>query len=233
MSQTAIGAVQRKQRLYEQAKKNLLEGWGGRQKIFSINVNVCLDAAVQVALLYRDNQEGKLCLELLDDVSESTVYQDDFERHCQTVHIRALVAFDNGNFKKPLHNLLQLLHKASGANRNMANRELMWVHETAAEVMRYLGQNDEALMLFSNLVEAAEEGRSGLSDEPEPPSQLRLAEKAVHLVRQARTAEANELLRDNGLRWIREADFYVLGEGGPIADTAVISPINFPMRLVD
>jgi MalT-like TPR region len=233
MSQTAIGAVERKQRLYEQAKKNLLEGWGGRKKIFSINVNVCLDAAVQLALLYRDNQEGEFCLQLLDDVSESTVYQEDFERHCQTEHIRALVAFDNGDFEKPLLGLLQLLHKASGGNRDRANRELMWVRETAAEVMRYLGQIDEALMLFSNLVESAEEGQGGLSDEPEPPSQLRLAEKAVHLVRQARTAEANELLRHNGLRWIREADFYILGEGGPIADTAVISPVNFPTRLAD
>jgi tetratricopeptide (TPR) repeat protein len=233
MCQTAVGAVQRKQRHYKQARKNLLEGWDGRKKIFSIDVNVCLDAAVQVALLYRDDQEGELCLDLLDDVSESTVYQEDFERYCQTQHIRALVAFDKGDFEKPLHDLLQLVHKASGANRKANNRELMWVRETAAEVMRHLGQNDEALMLFSNLVKPTEEGRGGPSDKPEPLSHLRMAEKAVHLVRQGRTEDAQKLLQDNGLRWIREADFYILSEGGPIADTAIISPINFPTHALD
>ena len=206
---------------------------GGRQKIFSIDVNVSLDAAVQLALLYRDNNQEQLCLELLSDLSASIVYKQDFERRCQTEHIRALVAFDNGVFEKPRFDLLRLLQEASGANRDKNNRELMWIRETLVQVMCYLGQSDEALMLFSNIVGPAEETRGGLSDEPEPPSQLLLAERAVHLVRQARASDARALLRENGLQWIREADFYILGEGGPIADTAVIRPIQFPARPVN
>lgn len=227
MSQTAIGAVQRKQRQYDEGRVNLEDGWLGRKERFSIDVNVCADAAVQLALLYRDNMQGSTCIEVLDSVSGSSVYKEDFERHCQIEHIRALVAFDNGIFEPKLA-LLRLLHQASGSERNSNNRELMWVRETLAQVMRYQGEDDLALGLFFDIVRHTDENSGELFNEPEPPSQLRIAEKAVHLVREARLSDAQQLLHENGLQWVREADFYILGEGGPIADTAVIAPINFP-----
>jgi hypothetical protein len=231
MSQTAIGAVQRKQRRYDEGRVNLEEGLHGRKKRFSIDVNVVADAAVQLALLHRDDMQGTTCIEVLDSVSNSIVYKEDFERHCQTEHIRALVAFDNGDFTQKLA-LLQLLYQASGSERESNNRELMWVRETLAQVMRYQGEDDLALGLFSDLVRSTEQTSDELSNEPEPPSQLQIAEKAVHLVREARLSDAGQLLCDNGLQWVREADFYILGEGGPIADTAVIAPISFPATRV-
>lgn len=232
MSQTAIGAIQRKQGHFEAAKESLLAGWGGRESLFGIDVNVCLDAAVQLALAYRDHGEGKLCLELLDTVAGSVVYAEDFERRCQTVHIRALVAFDKQDHETGVRDLLALLHEA-GLNRERNNRELMWVRESLALVLRHLRRDDDALMLFAGLVALRDEEGWGLADEPEPPSQLRVAEEAIHFVRLARAADARELLHENGLHWVREADFYILGEGGPVADTAVIAPIKFPARVVE
>jgi tetratricopeptide (TPR) repeat protein len=226
MSRTAVGAIQRKQGKYGHAESNLLVGWGGRKKLFSINVNVCLDAAVQLALLYRDRGDGDMSLEVLDAVSDSSVYQVDFERLCQTKHIRALVAFDNGAYESPKLELLKLLHKASGSNRDKNNRELLWVRTTLAHVMRQHGDEDEAAMLFSELVEPAEQDWKMLPEEPEPPVRLHLAERALQLVNRARISDAEDLLRRNGLKWVREEDFWILGEGGPITDTGCIAPIG-------
>lgn len=228
MSQTAVGAVQRKQGRYEKAERNLLEGWGGRKRLLSINVNVCLDAAVQLALLYRDRGDGDRCLEVLDAVSDSVVYQQDFERLCQTKHIRALVAFDNGAYDLPKLELLQLLHEASGSNRDKNNRELLWVRTTLAYVMRQHGDGDEAAMLFSELVEPAGQDLRMLPEEPEPPIRLHVAEQALLLVKCARLSEADCLLRKNGLKWVRDEDFWILGEGGPITDTGSMAPIRAP-----
>lgn len=226
MSRTAVGSIQRKQGKYEDAERNLLEGWGGRKKLFSINVNVCLDAAIQLALLYRDRGDGDSCLEVLNAVSDSAVYQLDFERFCQTTHIRQLVAFDNGAYESPKLELLQLLHKASGSNRNKNNRELLWVRITLADIMRQHGEEDEAAMLFSELVEPAEQDWRMLPEEPEPPIRLQLAEQALRLVRSARLSDAEELLKRNCLKWVRDEDFWILGQGGPVADTGCIAPIG-------
>jgi tetratricopeptide (TPR) repeat protein len=226
MSRTAVGAIQRKQGRYGDAERNLLEGWGGRKKLFSINVNICLDAAVQLAMLYRDRGDGDKCLEVLDSVSDSVVYQQDFERLCQTKHIRHLVAFDNGAYERPKLELLLLLHEASGTTRNRNNRELLWVRITLADVMRQHGDEDEAAMLFSELVKPAEQDSSMLPEEPEPPMRLHLAEQALRLVRCARRSDAEELLRCNGLKWVRDEDFWILGEGGPVTDTGCIAPIG-------
>ena len=226
MSRTAVGAIQRKQARYEHAERNLLEGWGGRKKLFSINVNVCLDAAVQLALLYRDRGDGDKCLEVLDSVSDSAVYQQDFERFCQTKHIRQLVAFDNGAYERPKLELLLLLHEARGTARYRNNRELLWVCITLADVMRQHGDEDEAAMLFSELVEPAEQDWRMLPEEPEPPIRLHIAEQALRLVRCARRSDAEDLLRRNGLRWVRDEDFWILGEGGPVTDTGCIAPIG-------
>jgi len=226
MAQTAMGAVQRKQGKYQEAKLNLFEGWAGRKQIFSININVCLDAAIQLALLYRDKGEGKSCLELLDQVSDSTVLERDFERSCQMAHLRALVGFDNGEYNTPKLALLRLLDEASGPNRDKNNRELLWIRITLANVMRHHGDEDEALMLFTDLVKPVSGSADGLDGEPEPPSQLRIAEQALRLVRQACLTESQTLLRDNGLQWLRDEDFWILGQGGPVTDTAVIAPIR-------
>ncbi|KIW34621.1 uncharacterized protein PV07_01391 [Cladophialophora immunda] len=226
MAQTALGAVQRKQGNYAEAQKNLFDGWGGRKQIFSINVNVCLDAAFQLALLLRDKGDGASCLELLEEVSNSSVLEQDFERRCQMVHIRSLVEFDNGEYDIPKFALLNLLDQATGSNRDRNNRELLWVRLTLADVMDKHGEDKDALMLFSELVEPREGDATQLIDEPEPPSQLRLARDALKLVRKAQLSESDNLLRANNLKWVRDSDFWILGEGGPVTDTAVIAPIK-------
>ena len=235
MVSTAYGSVLRKQRKYAAAEKTLLESYGGRKQLFSINNNVCLDTAVQLALLYRDEGKGETAIELLESVSDSLVYKEDFERLCLTQHIRALIMLDTDNYRGARRILNDLLNQATGDNRALYNRELLWARLTLATAMRQHGDDADGVpMLFDGLVEPVRAGSAqssmstssnGLKDEPESRHQLRVAEAALVLVRQAKQAEAAELLEGNQLQWVRDKDFWVLGQGGPIPDTAVIRPI--------
>ena len=234
MVSTAYGSVLRKQRKYAVAKQTLLESYGGRKQLFSINNNVCLDTAVQLALLYRDEGKGEIAIELLDSVSDSLVYKEDFERLCLTQHIRALIMLDAGSYRDAQRVLEDLLNQVTGDNRGLNNRELLWVRLTLAAAMRQHGQDDGVPLLFEGVVEPVRTGSAqssmsatstGLKDEPESPHQLRIAEEALVLVRQAKQAEVAKLLEENQLQWVRDKDFWVLGQGGPIPDTAVIRPV--------
>lgn len=229
MSRTAQGAILRKQRKYREAEGELLLGWGARTQIFTININTCFDAAVQLALLYRDRGDHLKCLQLLDTISHSTICQYDFERSCQIVHIRALVELDQGNYQDAKKRLLAVLSQATGSHRAQNNRELLWVRLTLSEAMRRHGEIREAEMQFTGLLTVADHDDSDsddLSDEPEPPRQLRIAEEALKLVRRAKLDEADDLLRRERLRWVRFEDFWILGEGGPVTDTACIAEIR-------
>jgi hypothetical protein len=66
---------------------------------------------------------------------------------------------------------------------------------------------------------------TSLVDEPEPPTQLTIAEQALRLIKVAKPGEGDLLLRENGLKWKRKKSFWVL-QGGPITDTASISGVN-------
>ena len=69
------------------------------------------------------------------------------------VHIRSLVGFDNGEYETPKFALLNLLNQATGNNRDRNKRDLLWIRIRLADVMREYGEADDALMLFSELVE--------------------------------------------------------------------------------
>lgn len=223
MAQTAAGSVLRKMRSFDKAEANLIEAFGGRNKIYSLGNNVLIDTALQLALSYRDMGNRTKCLETLKAVEGSSVYDNDFERLCSMKHIRALSDFDHGEYDEPKTSLLHLIDEATGTNRHKNNRELLWVRLTLATMMRLRGEADDALMLFSELVEP---DNDALKDEPEPPAQLRIAEEALVFVREAKLAQARDLLQSNGLRWVRKRDFDILAQGGPVVDTAEIAPIK-------
>jgi hypothetical protein len=73
-------------------------------------------------------------------------------------------------------------------------------------------------MLFDDLVEAIDIDSSSSWEEPLAPVELMIAEKALRLIRQIKPKEAQDLLKKNGLRWVREEDFWMLS-GAPAADT--------------
>jgi hypothetical protein len=74
-------------------------------------------------------------------------------------------------------------------------------------------------MLFTDIVTEDYNTDDELLDEPEAPGVLRIAEDALRLVRGRKHREAEVLLKENGLKWVRQDDF-LLQTGGPAADTA-------------
>jgi hypothetical protein len=232
MVQCASGSIHRKRKEYDQAQMSILQSYNTRLRLFTIGNNVCVDSAIQLAAVYRDQGCGQQAGELLDSISTSSVFSSDFERACQVQHIRALVGFDAGDYKGPKLLLQRLLHQASGTDRDKNNRELLWIRITLADVLRNHGEDDEASMLFSDLVEpdkdddtddegidnTAPPSPSSLDGEPEPPSQLAIAEKALRFVKDANQEKARNLLKEHRLRWVRKRDFWIM-QGGPITDT--------------
>jgi tetratricopeptide (TPR) repeat protein len=236
MLKTSLGSVCRKLQRFPEAESALRASLDVRKNLFTIENTVTIDSAIQLAALYYDVGRGDEALAELDLVSNPLYLEREFERRCQIQHIRARVQFEAGHFREPKEALERLL------NEDKNNRELLWVRITLADVLRYHDKDDEALMLFSDLVspradesllspmEEANEDHPFLSDlmnEPEPPAQLTLAETAVRLVKDAMPNEADEFLREAGLQWRRKKDFWVL-EGGPLTDTASMRPWRPP-----
>jgi hypothetical protein len=226
MVQTAIGSIYRKRREYKDAERVLLEAYGERQRIFTIDANLSVDSVIQLAVLYRESGRGEKAIELLNEISASVVFATDFERSCQVIHIRALIDFDSGLYDRPRISLLRLLDEATGEKRNNNNRELLWVRVNLADVLRQHDDSNQALMLFAELVEPANDsdvrgqpGSPSLAEEPELREHLVIAERAIRLVKDAQPENADLLLRREGFQWKREEDFWIL-QGGPITDTA-------------
>lgn len=231
MLQTAVSSVYRKQRNYKLAEATLVPAWGERLRLFSLNSNTTVDTGIQLAITYREMGRGIETLELLDVIKKSTVFEDDFERASQIAHLRGLVEFDQGKFDEPRLELTKVVGKSTGSSRDSNNREVLWVRTTLASVLRQHGDDDEASMLFSELVRPGDESTNfrpntpTLRDEPEPPTQLKLAEEALMLVKGADPKAADKLLEDNNLQWVRQKDFWIR-QGGPITDTAVMKPVR-------
>ena len=247
MLKTSLGSVCRKLQRFAEAESALRASLDVRKSLFTVENTVTIDTAIQLAVLYYDAGRSDEAVAELDLVSNPLYLEREFERRCQIQHLRARVQLEAGHYREPREGLERLLDEGE-------NRELLWVRTTLADVFRYHNAEDKALMVFSDLVTPQRSTESllppgatiqacdghysftfDLADEPEPPTQLALAETAVRLVKDARPDEADELLREAGLQWRRKKDFWVL-EGGPFTDTASMRPWRPPepdYQLVD
>ena len=91
---------------------------------------------------------------MLEVISSSKIFETDFERYCQITHISALLGLDEGQYPGPRLILEKLL--VSGRDRN--NRKLLWVYIDLANILRDHGEEDEAIMLFSQIFEPIPRG---------------------------------------------------------------------------
>ncbi|KEF54168.1 uncharacterized protein A1O9_09963 [Exophiala aquamarina CBS 119918] len=231
MARTSLGSVYRKQHEYLHARDNLLFAWEARQKLFSINSNTTVDSGIQLATTLREMNHYEDALELLNQVEMSTIFKDDFERECQVTHLRALIKLDQGESREPIDDLTRVVDETVGDKRNQNNRECLWVRTTLADALKHDGRYSEAQMLFSEIVEPIPSDlgshalNDDLNDEPEPPTQLAIAEEALRRVKRRDQAGAEELLRQNGLQWVRQQDFWIR-QGGPPTDTAWMKAVD-------
>lgn len=232
-AQAGLGSAYCKLRTLDQAEETLKFVWVIRRDNQKVGINIGVDSGISLATVYRELGNRAEAYELLDTVSESPIFPEDFERQCQIQHIRALLEFDAGDYERPRRSLEQLLDLVTGENRDLNNRELLWVRLDLADAYQQKDPSDEGLPLFEGLVEPVNTDDNvalahdfvtvhSLDDEPEPASELRTAKEALMLVRAAKEAEAGAFLADRGLKWVSKRDFWVK-QGGPITDTAWMS----------
>ncbi|KAK3385126.1 hypothetical protein B0H63DRAFT_449209 [Podospora didyma] len=114
----------------------------------------------------------------------------------------------------------RLIDKKSG--RNSGNAETHSVRVIEALASWRSGAKDKE-QHTSDDKSAREEVYNSGDMEPDPPHTLRLAEKALTLVRNRKFAEVDELMREEQFDWFRVQDLW-LWSGGPAADTSWMRP---------
>lgn len=182
-----------------------------------------VDPSIFLAIAYRDAGLYEEADKVVEELETKGMLEDEdrFLRLCQVKHLRSLLLFDGGETDCAISLLQGLL---IDTDREEINRALTWARVDLASMLRYRdgeGDDQAASSLFDDVVESKGEHSPG--DEPNPPRVLRLAEEALRLVRSGRFDEAEELLRAEDLRWVRERDLW-LNPGMPGADTTWMKP---------
>ena len=198
------------------------ENFVARQRLFTMNSVVTIDSGFQLAVILRESGHLEESQALLDFMSEQNTLEKEFERFCQFEHLRALLELDCGDYDAAHDRLHSLLHQAITRGRDANNRELLWVRLTLADMLRKCNRFDEAATLSTDIVKPASgdsDSNQYLAEERDTPRQLAIAEEALRHVRRASAMEADTLLCENKLEWVRTQDFWIVF-GGPITDTA-------------
>lgn len=208
----------RKTSRYEEAAVAINEVIESRRRALGDEASPTVDAFIQKIVLCRETSKAAEALELIDFLSDGHLAEPWFERVCQVQHVRALLETDKGKFESPRRILQSLVDQSLDIGIMGRNRSLLWVKLDLATILRKDDRDDEALMLFDDLVTSIDNESSSSWEELHAPIELVIAEKALRLIRQIRLHEADDLLEKNGLRWVRQEDLWMLA-GGPAADT--------------
>jgi tetratricopeptide (TPR) repeat protein len=222
-AQTCVGSAYRKLKNYDEARKNLEHALSERQVLFGEKDQSVVDTTIQLIVLDREVgtplslAAARARIGLLKGNGS---LDDKFERYCQVEHLDALILRDQGEFEKPRQILRSLLDEQTKKGREANHRSLLWVRLTLAALLRDHEKGDEVSLLFENIV-TADVVRGDVSpqfDRLDSPKELRIAEEGLRLVRDGKREEAEKLLREHNLRWVRRADFWLLS-GTPSVDT--------------
>jgi hypothetical protein len=229
-SRCAMVSSYRKTGRYEDADKAICEVIDSRRRTIGVKVPGTVDAIIQQIVLCRETDRPSEANELIEFISDGGLVDDLFERYCQVDHIRALLEVDAGEFESPRQILQLLVDHGLEMGVKGRNRSMLWVRLDFATILRNNNREDETPMLFDDIVTSIDSDSCSSWEEPQPPRELRIAEQALRLVRKLKPEEAELLLKRNGLKWVRQEDFWIL-PGGPSADTGWMrGPYNIDAR---
>ncbi|PMD60732.1 uncharacterized protein K444DRAFT_388061 [Hyaloscypha bicolor E] len=215
----AMVSTFRKQGKYEDAEKAVLEVIDSRTRTIGQTSSSTIDAIIQRVVLCLDMGNYPEALELIEFILDGGLVDKWFERVVQVNHVRALVELFIGNAELAMDIMQSLVDRGIEKGVGGRIRSLLWVRNDLATIYRKNGRSDEAPMLFDELVTSIDSDSDSSWVEPQSPVELALAEKALKLVREMKAYDAELLLKENGLKWLRQEDFWILN-GDPAADTA-------------
>ena len=206
MLQKSIASIYWKKGELKRAETLMRENFVARQRLFTMNSVVTIDSGFQLAVVLRESGRLEESQALLDFMSGQNTLEKEFERFCQFEHLRALLELGREDYNAAHDRLRSLLHRAITRGRDANNRELLWIRLTLADMLRKHNRFDEAAALFNDIVKPAtgdSDSNQCLAEEPSTPQQLATAEKALRHVRRASSMEADTLLCENKLEWVR------------------------------
>ncbi|KAG4444114.1 hypothetical protein IFR05_000343 [Cadophora sp. M221] len=214
----------RKLRLYKEAEEAVLEVIDARTRTLGSRTASTVDAIIQRLVLYLDAERFSEALEIAEFILDGDLVDEWFERLCQVEHVRALLELFTENTAVAIDILEDLVAESLKRNEKGRVRSMLWVRLDLATLLRRQGRDDDALMLFDEIVtRVSSESNTSLSNSTweitQSPHDLQIAEEALRLVREIKTFEAKVLLKKNELKWVRQEDFWIL-DGNPPADTA-------------
>jgi len=212
-------SVFRKLRNYEEADKAVREVIESRQRTIGLKNLPTVDAIIHRIVLYLDMSRDSEAMQLIDSTIEGGLVDTSFERLVQVEHVRALLAWFAENVDLAVSTFASLLDRASRVGVEGRNRSLLWARLDFAEILRKQGRNDEASMLFDDILTSENNSSECLWVKSQTPQELKTAEQVITLLRERKTREADLVLKEAGLIWVRERDFWLLA-GYPPTDTA-------------
>lgn len=215
MSLCARGQSERLVGDWEKARETLQAARDLRLRIWAPTRPNVIDTAIHLLITYREGSEIEEMGQVLKELDIPHMQRNAFARYCQVKYLQALLLYDRGKTEMAIHHL-ELLVDEGG--RDGYNRWLLWARLSLYKMKTDRGEKDEAIVLFDNMIQEKSSDARSPALEPDSPRLLRLARDAVELVRQRRYEEAEALLRQNNLEWVREEDFWIL-PGGPMAET--------------
>jgi len=222
-AQCAMVSGYRKLRRYEDAEKAVVEVIDSRTRTLGPRTASTVDAIIQRLVLYLDSERFLEALEMAEFILDGNLVEQWFERTCQVEHVRALLEVFTGNIADAINILEASVDEALKRNEKGRVRSILWVRLDLATLLRRKGRDDDALMLFDDIVtRIITESKTIMPvstwEITQSPHDLQIAEEALRLVREIKTYEAEVLLKRNKLKWARQEDFWIL-EGYPPADT--------------
>lgn len=215
MSLCARGQSERIAERLEDASQTLRDARVLRIRNWRPMSPVVIDTSIHLSIAHRESGKTREAQRLLDELDLPAIKESRWPRYCQIKHLQALLLYDEGNTDLAVH-VLELLVNERGREHN--NRWLLWARLSLAKMKTDRGEEDEAIVLFDNIIQEKGSGSASLASEPDSPMVLRLAKDLVELVRQRRYEEVELRLQEKNYQWVREEDFWIV-PGGPIAET--------------
>ncbi|TKW52617.1 hypothetical protein CTA1_12552 [Colletotrichum tanaceti] len=195
---------------YEASILHLIEALDVRRGSSSPADIFRLDAEIGLARCYQEAGMKSEAFAMLHDLEAGNNMGGNFERICQTTHIRGLVLAMDGKLDEAINVLQEGLVQAE---HDQNNRSLLWIRLDLAGLLRGRNGDGDLLQAHSNfhgiIKDVSGNCEPFFLDEPDPPRLLAIAEKALTLVRWRKYEDARRLLNDEQVDWLRASDFWM------------------------
>lgn len=220
MSLTARGQSERILGQLEPALESIQQAWESRLRLWDVSHANVIDTAIHLLIAYRELGLQDEAQGIVSKLDIKQIREEQYLRHCQLTHIRALLLYDEGESELAIALLQQLLDENKEGDQDN-NRWLMWARLSLARIMTEHDQGDEALGLFENIIRKKRLGTGDLSESEDSPNLLKLAKDVLNLTRNRRYGEAEDRLREEDCEWVHESDLWI-PSGGPAAETGLM-----------